>query len=414
MLGTTEERQLAMEMFGNILHFAMQDSRWWDGLDQYEFYDETGRKASEQLVGIGTTALVRHLWTKYYYDDEENYFKQFPVVKTIRLRYRQKSRPDISLDLDPRVGKEKAKERKTSTKRPKELVIMAAKIWSELFTTLAKFDPDIHKERPTPTKMAEMFLGTLDLERRQELGRKLISQSPHVLEGNLWIALIVVVLLPPGEMRTALKSIGFKGMNNWYRDTILESMKIYHRFVCEGLWIVTRVLRIFDIMINMVQHDDGFEGSVSDDSGNGDDDTSVGNEPVNQDSDEAIQRALLASFKDQHEVQKKIKDQYDQDVESGKESNRGRSDEFIDEMEEDSHPDLQVEETVEHDKGEEAQGGGLIKTRKGYVKDTTEASFEGLRNIQQPGIHASSHRKRNGDEDAQDESPSPKKSRTSE
>jgi hypothetical protein len=298
---------------------------------------------------------------------------------------------------------------------------MAATIWSERFTKSVKdvFGPVVNTDRldenpATPTELAEMFLGRFDLERRQELGRKLISQSPHVLEGNLWIALLVLVLLPPGEMRTALKSIGFKGMNNWYRDTILESMKIYHRFVCEGLWIVTRVLRIFDIMIHMVQHDDGFEGSVSDDSGDGDDDTSERDEPVDQDSDEEIQRAMLASLKDHHEVQKKIKDQYDQDVENGRGSNRGRSDEFIDEMEEDSDPDLQVEETVEDDKGKEAHGGGLIKTRKGYVKDTTEASFEGLRNIQQPGSHASSHRKRNGDEDAQDESPSPKKSRTSE
>jgi hypothetical protein len=368
MVGTTEERQLAMEMFGNILHFAMQESRWWNGLDQYEFYDETGGKPSERLVGISTTALVRHLWTKYYYHDEEDYFKQFPVVKTIRLRYRQKSRPDISLDLDPRVNREKTKKRNTSTKKPKEPVIMAAKIWSERFTTLAKCDPIIHKERRTPTKLAEMFLGTLDLESRQEQGRKLISQSPHVLEGDLWIALLVIVLLPLGEMRTALKSIGFKGMNNWYRDTILESMKIYHRFACEEVWIVTRVLRIFDIMIDMGQHHAGFEGSMSDDRGDGDDDTSVRDEPVDQDSDKEIQRALLASLKDQHEVQRKIKDQYDQDVERGKKSNGGKRDDFIDEMDEDFDADLQVEETVEDDKGKTAQGRGLIKTRKGYLK----------------------------------------------
>lgn len=411
-----------MEMLGNILCFAKKDTRWLDGLDQYEFYDETDRIANERLVGISATALVRQLWTEYDNDREESYyFKHFPVAKTIRLRYLQRPRPGISLVLDPRVDKEKAKERKTSTKKPKEPVIMAATIWSERFTKSAKdvFDPAVDTERrdktpETPTELAEIFLGTFDLEHRQELGRNLISQSPHVLEGNLWIALLVIVLLPPGEMRTALKSIGFKGMNNWYRDTILGSMKIYHRFVCEGHWIVTRVLRIFDIMIDMVQHDDSFEGSVSDDPGDGDDDISVRDEPSDQDSDEEIQRALLASLKDHQEVHKKIKDQHDQDVENGRGSNRGRSDEFIDEMEEDSYPDLQVEETVEHDKGEEAQGGGLIKTRKGYVKDTTKANFESLRNIQQSGSHASSHRKRSGDEYAPEESRSPKKSRTSE
>lgn len=143
----------------------------------------------------------------------------------------------------------------------------AVYVWEPRFKTLVDivFSQIVDRKRlskESPSKLGEKLIGNLKNERRRELARNLISRSPHVLDGDSWIALLIIILLPREEIRKSLEEIGFTGMDAWYRETVFEAMKRYHRFVCPEYDLVTQVLRIFDILVDdndlvIINPDDG-------------------------------------------------------------------------------------------------------------------------------------------------------------
>jgi hypothetical protein len=259
MMGTRTEKMTATKLLGTILDRAVLRYEWLHGTKQYQYFDDTDKAAGDELGFRTADDLICTLWTKYEHDEIPEYLKIWPAIKSIRLRY---ERDPESFDevATTKHEAEIAKPEQEGETPMAPLPIQLTEVWSGRFLSVAVKVYDSARSKTSSEhgdafERGDTFLHLIKLELRKELGRDLILKSPHVVNGLSWISVLIIVLLSPDEIRSALKSIGFFWMNAWYM-CIQYNLRCLYRKITSDFVVLSQIRRTLEVLISMAQNED--------------------------------------------------------------------------------------------------------------------------------------------------------------